>query len=194
MAAWCPHILIGYDAARERILDGDVLLWRPTSLMGRAIRFGSKQQYSHASMAGWCRPAGNGARLRNIEMTQWYGGRSRPLSEQVALYPGKIDVWRPNDPYDGAGAVKQMLWLCGQHYGWSDFAAMTVRIVLPNIALPTPIDCDDPDIARVCSPSVSYAARTGGGRKPRAGLPDLWTKPGDLAHPEFATYQFTLIP
>lgn len=42
-----------YDAARELIADGDVVLLRGRTLLARVIRFFSRRPHSHAGMAFW---------------------------------------------------------------------------------------------------------------------------------------------
>lgn len=174
-----------YEQFRDEIRDGDLLLWRPTSLLGRAICLATWADYSHASMAAW----NDNGRLYNLEMVQWQGGRHVLLSHQLAKWPGSCEVWRPrSDFFDGHGAVKQMMWLLGQHYGWSDFARITTRLFFPRIVLPKAVDSDDPDVPRVCSAAYCFAARTGGGFAPCPGKPDLEVSPADLAKSQFASY------
>ena len=181
-----------YAKARSSICSGDVLLWRPTTLMGRLIARGTKAVYSHASMAGW-EPNGRmnpNRRLRNVELAQFHGGRHLPLSGFVERYPGLIDVYRPTEPYDGDRALEWILWLCSQDYGWADFALM---VVLRGFRwkLPTPADSPDPDLPRVCSAGVAWAIHYGGGRKVDSQKSDFLIFPGELADP-FSRYQCTL--
>ena len=182
-----PRRRVLYAAVRDEIRDGDWLLWRPCSWAGRLICWGSRQPYSHASLAGWSRDG----RLRNVEMVQWHGGRTVLLSQQLRRWPGSCDVYRPLPPYDGPGALEQMLWLCGQHYGWSDFARITCRKLLPRLALQPARNSLDPGQPRVCSASVCFAARTGGELEALRYRLDLETTPGDLASPELAKYLVT---
>jgi hypothetical protein len=180
-----------YSKARDLIRDGNILLWRPTSRTGRLIAKYTKAEYSHASVAGHSRDG----RLRNVEMTQFLGSQSNPLSEAVKQNPGVIDVYWPVVTYNGHDALNQMLWICGQHYGWSNFYYIMYRRVF-NWALPEPVNTDAVDVPRVCSTAVAWSLRTGGGLSPKKPLPDLLTTPGDLADPEYwdLKYQCTLVP
>ena len=192
-----PHIptkLMPYDEMRGLVRSGDLLLWRPTSLVGKIICLGTSigtrrwVRHSHASMAAW----GMNQRLYHLEMLQGKGGRHVPLSRHVAKYPRSCEVWRPVNPsFDGEGAVRAMLWLMGQHYGWSDFAKIVLRNLLPHFVLPLPANTDDPDEPRVCSTSYAWAARIGGGVAPLPDQPDLVISPADLAQSGFASYLAT---
>lgn len=183
-----------YDELRSIAKDGDLLLWRPASLVGRAICLGTsigKRQwirYSHASMVAW----GPNGRLYNLEMIQRYGGRHRPLSLDVAKYPKSCELWKPvNDGYDGEGAARRMLWLLGQHYGWLDFVHVGLRSLFPRMLLPKWENSPDPDQPLVCSSSFAWAARTGGGVEPCPGKNDADISPADLATSGFASYYGT---
>ncbi len=185
--------LVLYQDLRETVRDGDLLLWRPTSLPGRMIRLGSSLvrwkwiPYSHASMAAW----GQNGRLYNLEQIQWLGSQHKPLSKLLARYPGSCEIWRPVDPsFDGQGAVRQMLWLMGQHYGWSTFPRIILRTTFPGLLAPAE-NSDDPDQPLVCSSAYSFAARTGGGIAPCPQKPDVEVSPADLALSGFARYHAT---
>ncbi len=189
-----PMTLVKYDDLRSDIRNGDLLLWRPTSLLGRAICLGTSigkwrwVRHSHASMAA----RGPNGRVYALEMMQWVGGRHHPLSEQVRRYPLSCEVWRPVSPdFDGDGAVRHMLWLMGQHYGWRSFARIAVRNLLPHMILPKRMNSDDPDQSLVCSGAYAWAAARGGGVPPLPNKLDIEISPADLALSGFARYLAT---
>ena len=200
-----PHVEIGrrpkrlrlveYSRARSEIRNGDLLLMVPTTYVGRKIAWGTRSDYSHAAMAGYepNGPDNPEPRLRALEMLQFRGGRHKLLSEYVRQYPKVIDVYRPVPPYDGDASVAWMLWLCGKHYGWFDFAMIVTRRGFGWV-LPMPTDSPDPDLPRICSAAVAYGAHYGGGKKIHANLPDLMVFPGELATPGFSAYHLTLVP
>ena len=67
---------ISYSAARKKIRDGDVLLFRRRSgVMGKLIAVAGRSEYCHAAMAAWW----NG-RLMCLETVQGHGGRAVLLS------------------------------------------------------------------------------------------------------------------
>lgn len=181
---------LAYPQARRYIHNGDVLLWRPSSLLGRLICLGTRARYSHASLAGWW-----GDVLLNIEMVQWQGGQIVRLSQQVARWPGLCDVFRPQRQYSGRGAVERMVKLVGQRYGWADFWHLFVRRYspIPHAALP---NSDDPDQPRVCSAAVAWALRTGGclSAARRRKIVDSETTPGGLLRWPWLKYVCTLLP
>ena len=180
---------VGYAEARPQIHDGDILLWKPATIIGRLICWATGQAYSHASMAAYD-PDG---RLRNVEMIQHKGGKSEPLSAQVQKYPGRCEVWRPNRPlYDGPAAVVPMLWLLGQPYGWLDFCLIAVQRLL-GLRIRRP-NSNSPTWLRFCSESIAYALRVGPKIVCCPGKDDSEVSPGDLADPRFADYQFALFP
>ncbi|HUW09569.1 MAG TPA: hypothetical protein VM537_07540 [Anaerolineae bacterium] len=188
--------LVPYNELRNSVRNGDLLLWRATTIPGRIICLGTslrhrqRIRHSHASMAAW----GANGRLYNLEMIQWYGGRHVWLSGQVDKFPRSCEVWRPIAPrYDGYGAVQQMLWLMGQHYGWANFIHLAVRTMFPHIILPKPKNSIDPDQPLVCSSAYSWAARTGGQVSPCPNKSDIDITPADLALSGFAHYLATPI-
>jgi hypothetical protein len=179
--------LVPYREAVLEIRDGDILLWRATSLVGRAIARRTKSKYSHAAMARFMR-----GRLWTIEMLQWYGGRADHLESQVRRWPGACDVFRPYPIYNGDCAAWEMDRLVGQDYGWADFAYITFhRLGLDPRHIP---NSDEPEQPRVCSAGVAWAARTGGRRIVRGDRTDMEIVPGDLADEDFSRYLLTLVP
>jgi hypothetical protein len=131
--------------------------------------------------------------LLNIEMLQWKGGVIGQLSRQVKRWPGKCDVFRPRRPYMGYAATTRMIRLVGQHYGWSDFARIVARRILPRPLRVRTVD-EGIDTPRVCSAAVAWAVQEGGLIAPPFGLKDLDVMPADLADSSFADYLFTLYP
>ena len=96
------------------------------------------------------------------------------MAGQLRRVPSAVPLRRP-------GTLEQMLWLCGQHYGWDDFARIACHKLLPRLALPPARNSLDPDQPRVCSAAVCFAARSGGGLEMLQRRLDLETTPGDLA-------------
>jgi hypothetical protein len=180
---------LGVDRAGLEIRDGDILLWRPTSLVGRIIAQGTGSIYSHASMAGWWNSA-----LMNVEMLQFRGGQAACLKKQVRRWPGCCDVYRPRSPlYAGEDALYQMKRLISQPYGWQDFAFIVAHRYL-RLPLVDPADSMDPAKPRVCSAAVAWAVRTGCGLRVDQRACDAEIVPGDLADEEFSSYVLTLVP
>jgi hypothetical protein len=177
-----------YVSIRECIMPGDVLLWRPSNVLGKFICWGTEQAYSHAAMAYWMGPT-----LMTIEMMQFVGCRIQRLSQQVKRWPGLCDVYRPRQPYDGEWAANTLARMVGMPYGWSDFARIGFSRVFRHLAstmIEPPKNSNSPDVPRVCSSAVAWACRVGGQRE--VAKYDLLVSPGDLANQHFAVYKFTL--
>ena len=178
-----------YADIRDQISDGDLLLWRPTSLLGRAISVASRSVYSHSAMAVWWH-----GQLMHLDMVS-SGGRAETLSSQVERYSGKIDWFRANRlrvNWDTHATIIAMIRTAGQPYGtWSlirnmlSYSVVTRWLVRPN-------DNDIRNGYEVCSQAVSNAYRAGG-VDPVLGLADMWTSPGDLAHSLFFEEMGTLV-
>jgi hypothetical protein len=76
---------VGYDEARLKILDGDVLLYRGRSLASRIIRWATGSPYSHAGLAVWWNE-----RLMVLEAVS-KGVVVTPLSANVRGYHGDVE-------------------------------------------------------------------------------------------------------
>ena len=76
-------ILIPYSGARQKIRDGDLLLFRRENrLTSRLIAAAGRSEYCHAAMAAWWNE-----RLMCLETVQSHGGRAIMLSAAVADVP-----------------------------------------------------------------------------------------------------------
>jgi hypothetical protein len=174
-------LTIRYQQVRKLILNGDLLLWRPTSLVGRCIARGTRAKYSHAALAGWW-----GDCLMSLEFLQWRGGSAVTLSSLVAAYPGKCHVYRlpGRTPDDRNRAVSRMARRMGSPYGWRDFAKLAAARLF-GYEVESDSDTQAGRIADsaplVCSSAVAAAWE----------LSDLLLAPADLAR--LAEYRFTIV-
>ncbi len=180
-----------YDDARWLIRDGDnILFWvdrrrllKPSTWLITTI---GKSPYVHASMA-YCYASGCGSdQIDLLETCQWVGGQQVALAGQVMWYPGQYVVFRPHDPFDGKKAVKEMLKVRYQSYGWWNLFVSSLRHTLITSNFLPPFTDDNLDgSAPFCSQGVSRADRAGG-RDPRPDHADIATEPGHLSAPDFA--------
>jgi len=195
---------VPYSKARRWIRSGDLLLLRRgRSWTHRLIAAGGRSLYVHAAMAAWWNRD-----LMCLEMVQWRGGRAVCLSHQVALCPGRWDVYTltpvGRESVDRTLAVRAMKRLTGTPYGWKALWRVICRhlpLVRWLVAPPT----EDPEVVSVgglppmptapmfCSQAVAWAYRAAG-VDPAANLPDRLTEPGDLARSPLFRYRFTLMP
>ena len=182
--------LVRYADVRQRIAEGDLLLYRRRSLIAVAGR----GEHSHAAKAAWW----NGD-LFCLEVREWVGGRAVTLSSQVRCHRGRIDVFEANPDnrwpeYDRPEASRFMRRLAGCDYGWRNLVAAAL-LHLPCIRLWLRANTDDHSATRrppFCSQAVVMAERIGGGVDPVRHLADRLTEPGDLARSPFYRYRFTL--
>lgn len=118
----------------DSIPQGSVLLWRPTSQLGRIIAKLDRTLYSHVGTFYRARGV-----AYSLEFLQWQGGVQKPLAEYVARYPGKIDVYvLPVDQDIVAGEVicNEMRRLIRAYpkYGWWNLLRVS-RWHLPGVRL-----------------------------------------------------------
>jgi len=181
--------LVRYRDVRNRIRDGDLLLFRSRGLIaacGRGV-------HSHAAKAAWW-----GDDLFCLEV-QWSGGRAVMLSGQVRRRPGRCDVFEVNPDnrwphYDRAAATRFMRRLCGCRYGYVGLAGAAL-LHLPVVRYFVRAETDDKAITRrppFCSHACAMADRIGGRVDPVENLADRLTEPADLARSPFYRYRFTL--
>jgi len=184
-------ILVSYRAARAKIHDGDVLLFRhERGIVGKTIAVAGRSPYVHAAMAAWW----NG-RLMCLETVQGRGGRAVLLSTVAAQVPGRIDVFRirrSRRKFDRLAAVEAMIEITGRRYGW--WSLLRAGLVhLPLVRFLFPPETDDAANGHLpfCSQAVARAYRRAG-VDPVPNLADRSTEPGDLARSAALEYRFTL--
>lgn len=186
------RIMMPLAGAQQKIRDGDLLLFRRRGVISVAGR----GEHCHAAKAAWW-----DGDLFCLEVQWLQGGRAVTLASQVALYPGRIDVFQTNPRnrwhnYDRAGAVRFMRKLCGCGYGYTGLITAAF-LHMPIVRWFVRPDMDDNAIARrppFCSQACAMADRIGGGVDPVPQLADRLTEPADLARSPFYRYRFTLIP
>jgi hypothetical protein len=184
------HVL--YPTTREKILDGDLLLFRrqKPSLVGRLITVAGRSIYSHVGMAAWWR-----GRLMCLDTLQFHGGRAVALSHLVDDAPGRIDVYRiSRRHFDRVIAVQSMIEVTGRRYGWRSILR-TSLVHLPVVRFFAQPSLDDRlnGSLPMCSQAVSRACRLAGVDLV-PNLADAQTEPGDVARSAACRYLLTLIP
>ena len=149
---------------------GDVLLFRPTTWLGRLVAWATGSKYCHAAMF-----LGDG----NVaEMREFLGGRLLPLANYVTEI---IDVFRPVDSSSVTKiyAILRMLELIKERYSFlHGIAAFLLRRIPKRLRKWFNFECDHHGYH--CSQAISKAYREAGfdlcSRRP-----DWATAPGDLA-------------
>lgn len=202
-----------YDAVRDEIQTGDVLLYRGKSLISRAIRMIGRTPYSHAGMAGWINGTEH-ARLFAYEMHMFAGGTATHLRAHAKLWPRQIDVYHVSDmhvefkflnasrtlqgypqSYDRRAAMAQMADFCEPGvYGWSHLwwiALLNLPVVRWFAKRSTGDQLHDGEHPPFCSEAVAFAIKQSF-TDVVPNTPDHFTHPADLARSPLLHYKFTL--
>ena len=152
--------------------DGDILLFRPTSIMGYIAAFFTWSRYSHAAIVEvidgvpYC-----------LEVREFLGGRKIELKKYLEESPTVIEVWRPIFvPHSSFGkqVVSRMSDYINTKYGWYH---VIMAVVLRGVR------CYGGECSKhppFCSEVVSRSYRECG-IDLRPDIPDRFTVPGDLA-------------
>ena len=154
--------LVTFDRAREEIVDGDVLLWRPTSLLGRLIAWATRSTYSHASMATWLCDD-----VAALEMLQWRGGCASNLKSRATAGRAVATSFGPatRAAMRGTRWIRCSAWSSRITAGWiSPISWATATCGCRCLPM---ADTRDPEQPRVCSAAVAWAIRTGAGQAGR---------------------------
>jgi len=189
---------IAYDSNRVFIWNGDLLLFRPATRLGRLIARAGRSEYCHVGTAVWAR-----SQLLCCD-TRATGGRRVRLSCLVDAYPGSIDWYRPLYTGSEELAHAKREWVADwvfRHaeglYGWGSILKMSL---LHAPVLRWLIDAHEyrDDVTAgtmqpVCSELRSIADRLVGD-DPVPNLADRLTEPGDLARSTLYRYEGTLAP
>lgn len=165
---------LSYDDSREKILDGDILMYRGRSLQSRIIRWITGSPYSHAGLAAWWND-----RLMVLEAVN-RGVLVSPLSLNVRHYAGSVE-WFTVDGIshdDRARLVAFAQRELGKEYA-------TWRALVLGVKMLFGRSQEDRDALRrerklFCS---LYVASTYNaiGRDLKEGVSDRFTSPGDIA-------------
>jgi len=156
--------------------SGDILLFRPSSIICYVASLFAWSKYSHAALVS----VEDGV-VYCLEVREFLGGRKIALKEYLRWEPAGIEVWRlQNPPYMtcGSHAVRAMQDFVGVKYGWFHvILAIVLRFVRAYGG-----KCENHP--PFCSEAVSRAYRLAGCDL-RPDMPDRFTRPQDLANSPF---------
>ena len=201
-------IIIPWLEAKMHIKEADVLLFRASGFIGRAITAYTGGIHSHVGLVHvdydlYC-----------VEQREFKGGRSVLLRKQVDRHPKKIDVYRadacihvPTVKWDGKVSIKWdekeftdklarevvdiALGMTGDDYGWRNIWEIA-KYYLPGIRLLRRPKSDLNEAkAYVCSTLVTYSFRKIY-EDPCPNLSDTRTTPADIAQSALFHYLFTI--
>lgn len=119
---------VPYQAIRDQIQTGDILLFRGRRRLSRVIEWISRSPYSHvAFLTKWDgRIVAMQADLRGVEVI--------PASMLVCQYAGKVEWWRLGEEhrrrFDERDFLNRALTLIGIKYGYLELLGLAVRMLL----------------------------------------------------------------
>jgi len=209
-------LIYSYEEIKPYINEGDVLLFRGTSIISKIIGAFSETNYSHVGVASWINGRANtkDGILEIVEFREMRGGRSVNLQIEVGKYSGQIDVYRPiihfgktvfnpitkkvkytEKPFDGKAVTDTMRKLSGLDYSykriwWIFKHKLWIWKILGNRESLMKDDIEDL-IWPVCSTSLAYAFNKNGFDLIR-NRSDEYMEPGDIAKSPRLNYFFTL--
>jgi hypothetical protein len=164
-----------YREAREKIRNGDVLMYRGKSVVSRMIQWVTRSRYSHAGLAAWWND-----RLMVLEAVG-KGVVVTPLSSNVRNYFGTVEWFTCAEPLSGhqrAMIVEFAQRELGKEYAQWYALTLGLRILFQK-------DRDRRDALRrerrlFCS---HYVAETYNaiGKDLKKGVSDRFMSPGDVA-------------
>lgn len=181
--------LVAYEAVRDGLLDGDVLLFQARGPIAAVIRWAGRSSYSHAGLVARIR-----GRVFCAESRERKGCRLVPLSSVLSC-SRRVDLFRPNGQADDeqrSAVVVEALEHLGQPYGWWQILrAALSHLPLVSLFVPGASYSEDdrrPTGSRLtCSAFVARCWRLAGlDLVPR--LADGSTEPGDLARSSSLEY------
>ena len=175
LTPYSPAAEIAYDDHRADIQNGDVLLYRGTTLESQLIRWVTRSRYSHAGLAVWWNE-----RLMVMEAVG-KGVVVTPLSSNVAGYRGDVEWFVPRDPLSAADRLRLVEFAqreLGKEYALAKAFLLGIRILFQR-------DREKRDRLRregqlFCSHYVA-ATYNAVGRDLKRGVSDRFMSPGDIA-------------
>ena len=154
---------------QKSLQPGDVLLFRPTSFLGRLVSWATDSEYCHAAMF---------LGIDGVaEMREFIGGRVLPLADYVTE---TMDVFRADTTIPvKINAVQNMQKAVNKRYSFlNGWWAFLLRRIPKRLRKWFNFECDHHGYH--CSQAISQAYRSAGFDL-RHGLADWATTPGDLA-------------
>jgi hypothetical protein len=177
---------LAYDDIRARVADGDVILFRGTIFLSRAIEKISHGTYSH------CAIAANWGERKMILQAELLGGvQAVPLSVAVGTYKGQVDWFAIAPSWRSKLNVAALLAEARADLGLTYATSDLLRVAAHNIfgaALPS--DCDNPH-ALFCSQYVERCFRKAGVALCKDS--DVGTSPSAIAASEVLQFMGTIM-
>jgi len=167
------RVRLDYPEIRDRIQDGDILLFRGKSWISRLIGWATRSPYSHAGILGWWH-----GRLMVLEAVS-NGVVASRMSIVVQRYSGKVELWTTDLQLERKAVIHAAQILLGKRYSKLKLLHNLKRLLLGR-RRDEPADPDDAPEEFICSEFVSRVWRAGGIDLAQDS-PDMYTKPADIA-------------
>lgn len=201
-----------FSEARDRLQEGDVLLFRGKGIFSNLIKRAGEGVYTHVGVASKFRSYQENFLWECVEFREWKGGRTINLERYVQQNPGLIDVYRPVSSrkivYIRSGRVEEreikfcgytvtntMRQMTGLPYGWRRIRWIAQR-KLPVLRMLYDIEDTINDtglepIYPVCSTAVAYSFSQAEYDLTHHRS-DEYMEPSDIARSALLHYVFTL--
>lgn len=207
--------LVPFSRAVPLLNTGDVALFRGCSVISLLISGYTDSKYTHV---GLIKVDDHDKICELVEFREFKGGRTSNLERAVESASGRIDIYRPIDPFvtltpewdadgnlqlsteeipfEGKRVVRALKLLTGHPYGWSRVLWIWLRkaVFLRLFTSFVPEKGDDVNAeldCPVCSTSVAYVFNRSGFLLLNNKNPNL-VEPGEIALSPRLQYLFTL--
>ena len=159
-----PPRQLEYGDIRDRVEDGDIILFRGTILFSRVIETVSHGAYSH------CAIAANWAERKMLLQAELMGGvQAVPLSVAAGTYNGRVDWYKIAPQWRAKLNIPALLTEARADLGLTYATSELLRVAAHELfGSKLPADCDNPH-ALFCSQYVARCFR-------KAGLPLATTR------------------
>lgn len=177
-----PPRQLQYGSIRDRVEDGDIILFRGTIFLSRVIEKVSGGDYSHCAIA-----ANWGERKMLLQAELMGGVQAVPLSVAAGTYSGRVDWYKIAPAWRAKLDIPALLAEARADLGLTYATSELLRVAAHTLfGAKLPSDCDNPH-ALFCSQYVERCFR-------RAGLPlcrdsDVGTSPSEIAASEVLQFQ-----
>jgi hypothetical protein len=181
-----PAPQLNYGDIRDRVEDGDVVLFRGTVFLSRAIEKISHGVYSHCAIAAtW------GERKMLLQAELMGGVQAVPMSVAVGTYTGRVDWFKVAPALRAKLDIAVLLAEARADLGLTYATSELLRVAAHTLfGTSLPDDCDNPH-ALFCSQYVERCFRKAGLRITKDS--DIGTSPSEIAASEALRLQGTII-
>jgi hypothetical protein len=184
-AAEPPSKLLKYGEIRDRVEDGDIVLFRGTVLLSRVIEKVSHGAYSHCAIA-----ANWGERKMLLQAELMGGVQAVPFSVAAGTYQGRVDWYKIAPARRATLDIPALLQEARADLGLTYATSELLRVAAHSLfGAKLPQDCDNPH-ALFCSQYVERCFRAAG--MPLCTDSDVGTSPSEIAASAVLQFQGTI--